>query len=413
MSITDHAPEPSTLEGLQPVGDLDPDKRAGLAQRGQIMDLRHGQKLDASTEHRWLLYLLEGNVSLVSGGAATTISAGSGRARQPLFHEGQFQEHVVTQEAARILRLDRRVYEILYQQQKQSGYEVEETELDDTESALFVEVYAACTEGKLDLPALPEVAVKIQAAMKDPDVDIKRLANIVSLDIAITAGLIRAASSAAYGSGNPVKSVRDAIVRLGLVAARGLALTIAMQQVFRSDSRVLQRRMRELWGRSVHVSVLSFVLARHCQGYEPEQALVAGLLHDVGSLPIIDYIGRNHPDATDDEIEGVIEKLHGVVGEIIVGSWSMGSHMSMVVREPGNWWRDSQGKPDYCDLVIVSRLYRLNELMPGAAVPAYHEAPAFRNLGLPAPNDAMKLDIVETAAAETAEMMSVINRKLY
>ncbi len=399
------------LEGLQPVGDLGPDKRAGLAQRGQIMDLRYGQKLDASTEHRWLLYLLEGNVSLVSGGAATTISAGSGRARQPLFHEGQFQEHVVTQGVARILRLDRRVYEILHQQQSQSGYDVEETELDDTESALFAEVYAACTEGKLDLPALPEVAVKIQAAMKDPDVDIKRLANIVSMDIAITAGLVRAASGAAYGSGNPVKSVRDAIVRLGLVAARRLALTIAMQQVFRSDSRVLQRRMRELWDRSVHVSVLSFVLARHCQGLEPEQALLAGLLHDVGSLPILDYIGRNHPDATDDEIEGIIEKLHGVVGEIVIGSWSMDSHMSMVVRESGNWRRDSQGKPDFCDLVIVSRLYHLNEQMPGAAVPAFHEVPAFRNLGLPAPNEAMKLDVIETAAAEIAEMTVVINGK--
>ena len=399
------------LEGLQPVGDLGPDKRAGLAQRGQVMDLRYGQKLDASTEHRWLLYLLEGNVSLVSGGAATTISAGSGRARQPLFHEGQFQEHVVTQGVARILRLDRRVYEILHQQQSQSGYDVEETELDDTESALFAEVYAACTEGKLDLPALPEVAVKIQAAMKDPDVDIKRLANIVSMDIAITAGLVRAASGAAYGSGNPVKSVRDAIVRLGLVAARRLALTIAMQQVFRSDSRVLQRRMRELWDRSVHVSVLSFVLARHCQGLEPEQALLAGLLHDVGSLPILDYIGRNHPDATDDEIEGIIEKLHGVVGEIVIGSWSMDSHMSMVVRESGNWRRDSQGKPDFCDLVIVSRLYHLNEQMPGAAVPAFHEVPAFRNLGLPAPNEAMKLDVIETAAAEIAEMTVVINGK--
>ncbi len=409
--MADPIPDSMMLQGLQPVGDLDPEKRAALAQRGQITDLRYGQRLDASTEHRWLLYLVEGNVSHVSGDTATTVSAGSARARQPLFSEGRFQEHAVAHGAARILRLDRRVYEILQQQQSQSGYEVQETELDDTESALFSEVYAACTEGKLDLPALPEVAVKIQMAMKDPDVDIKRLANIVSLDIAITAGLIRAASSAAYGSGNPVKSVRDAIVRLGLVAARRLALTIAMQQVFRSDSRVLQRRMRELWDRSVHVSVLSFVLARQCKGLEPEQALLAGLLHDIGSLPILDYIGRNHPDATDDEIEGSIEKLHGVVGEIVIGSWHMDSHMSTVVRESGNWGRDSKGKPDFCDLAIVARLYHLNEQMPGAAIPAYHEVPAFANLGLPPPNEAMKLDIIENAAGEMAEMMAVINGK--
>jgi len=411
MSMADHVPDPAMLEGLQPVGDLDSDKRAGLAQRGQIIYLRYGQRLEAATEHRWLLYLLQGSVSLVASSGTINVVADSARARQPLFSEGQLQEQAVAQGAASVLRLDRRVYEILQEQQSKSGYEVKETELDDTESALFAEVYSACVEGKLDLPALPEVAVKIQAAMKDPDVDIKRLAGIVSLDIAITAGLVRAASSAAYGSGNPVKSVRDAIVRLGLVAARRLALTIAMQQIFRSNSRPLQRRMQELWDRSVNVSVLSFVLARCSEGLDPEQALLAGLLHDVGSLPILDYIGRNHPDSTDDEIEAILEKLRGVVGEVVIGSWNMGAHMSVVVRESGNWLRDSKGRPDYCDLAIVARLYHMNQQMPGAAIPAYHEVAAFRNLGLPPPNEEMKLDIIENAATDMAEMMAVINGK--
>jgi HD-like signal output (HDOD) protein len=407
----DRTPDSKMLAALQPVGDLDVEKRASLAQRGQFVDLRYGQRLEASTEHRWLLYLLEGSVSLVSGGAASTITAGSARAHQPLFSGGRLQEHAVAHGAARVLRLDHRVYEILQQQQSQSGYDVVETELDDTESALFTDVYAACTEGRLDLPALPEVAVKIQMAMKDPDVDVKRLAGIVAMDLAITAGLIRASSSAAYGSGNPVKSVRDAIVRLGLVAARRLALTIAMQQVFRSSSSVLQRRMRELWDRSVHVSVLSFVLARHCQGLEPEQALLAGLLHDVGALPILDYIGRHHPDATDDEIEPIIQKLHGVIGEVVIGSWSMDGHMSVVVSDSGNWARDNTGKPDYCDLVIVARLYHLNAQTRGAPIPAYHEVPAFAHLGLPPPNEAMTLDLIDHAAREMTEMMAVINGK--
>jgi hypothetical protein len=85
MAMADRVPDPRMLEGLQPVGDLDPEKRAGLAQRGQVIDLRYGDRLDASTEHRWLMYLLEGNVSLVSGGANSTITAGSARAHQPLF----------------------------------------------------------------------------------------------------------------------------------------------------------------------------------------------------------------------------------------------------------------------------------------------------------------------------------------
>ncbi|MBS0001790.1 MAG: HDOD domain-containing protein [Thioalkalivibrio sp.] len=404
-------PQPQMLEGLSPVGDLDQEKRFGLAQRGQLGDLRYGQRLDASAEHRWLVYVMEGSVNLVTSSGSTSVAAGSTRARQPLFSEGRFQEYAVASGSAVVLRLDNRLYGILHGQQSQSGYDVEETELDETESALFAEVYAACQEEKLELPALPEVAVKIQAAMKDPDIDIKRLSSIVSLDIAITAGLIRAASSAAYGVGNPMKSVRDAIVRLGLVAARRLALTIAMQQVFRSNSPVLKRRMHELWDRSVHVSVLSFLLARQCKGLDAEQALLAGLLHDVGAVPILDYIGRNHPEATDEEVTLIIEKLHGVVGEIVFASWGMESGMSMVVRESGNWLRDHGGAPDYCDVVTVARLYHLHQSDPEAAVPRFHEVPAFTHLDLPAPNEEGKLDLIENAAAEREEMMAVIQGK--
>lgn len=406
--MADRVPDSSLLMGLHPVGELDSDKRAALAQKGQLSDLRYGERLDASVEHRWLVYVVAGSVNLVTSTGSASVAAGSARANQPLFSEGRLQEYAVASGTARVLRLDHRLFEILQRQQSQSSYEVQETELDETENALFSEVYSACTEGKLDLPALPEVAIKIQTAMRDPDVDVKRLADIVSLDIGVTAGLIRAASSAAYGTGNPVKTVRDAIVRLGLVVARRLALTIAMQQVFRSDSPVLRRRMRELWDRGVEVSVLSFLLARH-RGLDPEQALLAGLLHDIGAVPILDYMNRHHPDATSDEVEMILDKLHGVVGEIVVGSWNINSQLNAAIRESGKWMRDSKGKADHCDVVIVARLYHLNQSAPEAPVPRYHAVPAFVRLQLPAPNEDGKLDIIEGAVREREEMMAVIN----
>jgi HD-like signal output (HDOD) protein len=401
-------PDFKILDELHPVKELDREKRAGLAQRSQFADLRQGQRLDASQEHRWLVYLLEGSVSLLDEGETRAVAAGSTRARQPLFSEGRFKEQAEALTGVRLLRVDRRVFEILQQQQSQSGYEVEDVELDDTEGALFAEVYEACASGKVDLPALPEIAIKIQAAMKDPDVDIARLARIVGMDLAVTGGLIRAASSAAYGSANPVKSVRDAIVRLGLTAARRLAITIAMQQVFQSKSPALRRRMQELGDRSVRVSVLSFVMARHCAGFDPEHALLAGLLHDVGSVPVLDYLGRNHPEISDREIDAIAEKLRGVVGELVVGSWNLGPDISMVVRESGDWKRDQQRKTDYCDIVLVARLYHLNQAGSAVAVPSYHEVPAFAKLGLVPPNQDGKLAIIEDAQNEMREMMAVI-----
>ena len=398
----------SILDGLIPVCELDADKRAGLVQRAQFTDLRRGQRLEASQEHRWIVYLIEGNISLVAEGNPLNIGSGTARARQPLFPEGRLQGYAEALTGVRLLRVDRRLHGILQQQQSQSGYEVEDVELDDTEGAMFAEVYEACASGEVALPSLPEVAVRIQMAMKDPDVDIKQVARIAGMDLAITGGLIRAASSAMYGSANPVKSVRDAIVRLGLTVARRLAVTIAMQQVFRSNSPLLRRHMQQLWDRSTHVSVLSFLIARHCQGFDPEHALMSGLLHDVGSVPIFDYMGRNHPEVSEPEMHAVIEKLHGVVGELVVGSWNLGPDVSQVVRESGNWFRDQGSKADYCDIVLVARLYHMNEEEPAGQGPGYHEVPAFVKLGLDPPNEELKLDIIENARGEMGEMMAII-----
>ena len=401
-------PNTSILDGLQPVCELDADKRVGLAQRAQFVDLRWGSRLEASQEHRWMLYLLEGNLSLVTDGKPLTIAAGTARARQPVFTEGRLQGYVEALTGVRLLRLDRRFYEMLREHQSQSGYEVEDVELNDTEGALFAEVYQACASGEVALPALPEVAVRIQAAMRDPDVDVSRLARIVGMDLAVTGGLIRAASSAMYGGASPVKSVRDAIVRLGLTVARRLSVTIAMQQIFRSESPLLRRRMQNLWDRSVHVSGLSFLIARHCPDFDPEHALMAGLLHDVGAVPILDYMGRHHPEVSEQEVRGITEKLQGMVGELVVGSWNLGPDISQVVRESGKWFRDAHGKPDYCDIVLVARLYYMNETEPANQVPGYHEVPAFAKLGLDPPNDDLTLDIVEDAREEMGEMMAVI-----
>lgn len=407
-TMAEAIPNVSILDGLNPVCELDADKRAGLVQRAQFTDLRWGQRLEASQEHRWIVYLLEGNVSLVTEGKPLTIASGTARARQPLFAEGRLQGYVEALTGVRLLRLDRRLYGILQQHQSQSGYEVEDVELNDTEGAMFAEVYEACASGEVALPALPEVAVRIQMAMKDPDVDVKQVARIAGMDLAITGGLIRAASSAMYGGASPVKSVRDAIVRLGLTVARRLAVTIAMQQVFRTTSPLLRRRMQQLWDRSAHVSVLSFLIARHCPGFDPEHALMAGLLHDVGAVPIFDYMGRHHPEVSEQEMHDIVEKLHGVVGELVVGSWNLGPDISQVVRESGLWFRDRPGKADYCDIVVVARLYHMNEEEPEGQVPGYHEVPAFAKLGLDPPNEALKLDIVENARDEMDEMMAVI-----
>ena len=81
----------------------------------------------------------------------------------------------------------------------------------------------------------------------------------------------------------------------------------------------------------------------------------------------------------------------------------------------GNWLRAGSGsnKPDYCDVVIIARLYHLNLKQPDGGFPAYYKVPAFARLGVEQPNAQNRLDFIENAVDEMTEMMAVINGKVW
>jgi HD-like signal output (HDOD) protein len=393
---------------LAPLQGLSAEHRSAVIKQGKSLMLSAGQKINAAQEHGSVLCLVEGQLRLVEGGRPRVISAGDGRALEPVFAEGRLQDYAVALGRVVLLRLDDHLIKALQRGEMESGCEVEDLELNAEESALFSEIYEAAMSDVLELPALPEIAVRMQAAMKDPDIDIERLSRLAGMDLAVAGGLLKAASSAVYGTGKPVNSLRDAIVRLGLTVTRRLVVTIAVRQIFRTESALLRKRMQALWNRSVMVSALSFVIARRCQGFDPENALLAGLLHHVGAVPILGYAARYPERISDRDLDGCIDKLRVVLGELVVESWGLGSSVQEVIAECGHWHRERSGPPDVCDLVIVAQLYFLNEQGACEDLPRYDEVPAFRRLGLSAPDASGRLELIEEARGEIREMMNIL-----
>ena len=396
------------IHRLIPLQGLSAEHRSAVVKQGKSLVLSARQKIHAAQEQGSVLCLVEGQLRLVEGSDSRVISAGDRRALESVFAEGRPKDYAVALGRVVLLRLDQHLIKALQRGQMESGCQVKALELNAEESALFAAIYEAVISGALELPALPEIAVRMQAAMKDPDIDIERLSRLAGMDLAVAGGLLKAASSAVYGTGNPVSSLRDAIVRLGLTVTRRLVVTIAIRQVFRTDSARLRKRMQALWDRSVMVSVLSFVIARRCEGFDPERALLAGLLHDVGVVPILDYAARHPERIGDRELDGCVDKLRAVLGELVVESWKLETGIQEVVAECGYWYREHSGPPDYCDLVIVARLYFLNEHGAREDLPRYDDVPAFRRLGLSAPDDSGRLELIEEARGEIQEIMNIL-----
>lgn len=401
--------DPELLAELLPVQELQDTLRENLACKGVIRTMDAGQRLEAAKEHAGLLYLLQGSLKLLADHKALEINAGTPRARHPLFTQGRLHDvlHAVT--PCRLLRLDRKLFEVLREQQSENGYEIHDVDLGAEESEIFAEIYQDCMTGKLDLPVLPEVAVKIQQAIKNPNIDIKTLARIIETDVAVTGGLLRTANSAAYGGRGPVANVPEAIVRLGFLLTRRLVMTIAMRQVFRCSTQGMLQRLQQQWERSTQVAALAYGIAEQAKGLDPERALLCGLLHAVGVIPIIDHIARNHPSMSDASVDAVVGKLKGLVGEIILGYWGLDAEISEVVREAGNWGRFRSDLPDYGDVLLVAQLYYINHAHPEKMVPRFHEIRAYGKLNLGTPDADLRLPLLDKALAESGALTELLS----
>ncbi|MEX0614476.1 MAG: HDOD domain-containing protein, partial [Methylophaga sp.] len=154
--------------------------------------------------------------------------------------------------------------------------------------------------GKLLLPTLPEVALKVREVVNNQDVTAAQLADIIVTDSALSARLLKVANSALYRGRVPVESVQTAVTRLGLQMVRNLVTSLVMEQMFKPTSRLLEKRMRELWEHSTEVAAISQVIASKQPGIKTDEAMLAGLIHNIGVLPIL-MRAENTPGLIEDD----------------------------------------------------------------------------------------------------------------
>ncbi len=155
----------------------------------------------------------------------------------------------------------------------------------------FTETYR---ENKLQLPSLLSVLLKLQEAMKQ-DIGVVDAAEILQTDAPIVSKLMQVANSPLYSTGLPVSNCIDAINRLGLEATRNLTVGISLKEAFLCKDVRLKKYMQSLWKNSLEVSCLSFVLAEQSGKVNPDTALLAGLICDIGIIPLLGFADR-YPD---------------------------------------------------------------------------------------------------------------------
>ncbi|NVK36839.1 MAG: HDOD domain-containing protein [Gammaproteobacteria bacterium] len=208
----------------------------------------------------------------------------------------------------------------------------------------------------LVLPSLPEVCLKVRDVAEDIESTIPQLADLIIQDAALSARIIKVANSPLVRTPSEVTDLVTAINRLGINFTSNLAMGLAMEQLFQATSDVVDRRMRSIWQQSTEVASICHVLAAHYTKLHPEEAMLAGLVHKIGALPVLTYAEDNNALLNDAfALDKLIDKLHPVIGSHILKAWRFPKE---ILNVPGQYLKFDRDidQVDYADLVTVAVL---------------------------------------------------------
>ena len=218
----------------------------------------------------------------------------------------------------------------------------------------------------VELPTLPETVARLGKVIDDPDSSVETVAAELSKDPAIATNLLRIANTAYYGLPVRVSSVNVAVSVLGFKMTRKLALKAAVFSVFgHRRERIQQFDPSAFWKHAVFTAMVARALGARSSCFEdthPEDLYVAGLLHDIGKLVMLDraaskYLAclRKAAQSQTPEVEVELEEFgftHTDVGSMLAIQWSLPEDLAIAIRYHHSPSRD----PFHCSLSSLMHL---------------------------------------------------------
>lgn len=262
------------------------------------------------------------------------------------------------------------------------------------EEQILSELLDELEKDQLVLPTLPEVALRIRESIEDDNSSTASITKVIGTDAALTAKLLQIANSALLRANREIETLDAAINRMGRKMLRNVVNSIIVQQMFQATTDVTDKRLRALWEHSAQVAAISHALARFAK-LQPDEALLAGLIHDVGALPILTK-AEDVPELLKDVemLDRIINKLHSRIGAAILKKWNFPEELIAVAAEHENLLRDTGSHADYVDVVIAANLQSYMGTNHPHANMDWSDVPAFNKLGLSPEISVIEMDEV-------------------
>lgn len=270
---------------------------------------------------------------------------------------------------------------------------------------IYSEIYNKLAENDSLFPAFPQTAMRIRDLINNDDCEFSDVATLLKADPALTALIMRAATSVRFLSLFPPKNIEAAISRIGLGTTSELVTAFALRSVFVSSSSELKTLLRDTYQQSTKIAILAYFLADKASKLSPSKAMLAGLLQDISLPPILLSLAKRPEIFNDLALRTqAIDHLAPKVGTLILKKWGFNKEMIEAVRSRKQWMRDTHKKPDLGDVILIARIHSMIGTPEINDCPSLPDIPAFGKFSLGELTPDQSLAILDDAKDEIAEL---------
>ena len=206
-----------------------------------------------------------------------------------------------------------------------------------TEESLSSRITDMIMTGDVQLPPLPEVAIRAQEILSSEELDTRELGEVLTGDPAIAAALLRLANSAHFGGLQQVNTVLASVQRIGMREVGAIVTGLSLKGHFDHPSPDKKALLQVLWDHSVTTAFAAQKIAAQV-GVDEEQAFLGGLLHDCGKVLVLTCVDKLEADGfeftpTRDLLLELMAGLHCQLGCHLLTSWNIPSELADVARD--------------------------------------------------------------------------------
>jgi HD-like signal output (HDOD) protein len=242
------------------------------------------------------------------------------------------------------------------------------------------------SSGRVELPSFPDAAARVQQVLSDPAVTSERIARVIGADAGLAGRLLTMSNSALLHRGDaPVTDLKIAVTRIGHDNIRAAALAYASAQLQRAPELAhIRPQLEACWREGIRVASLAHSLAKETRCVRADEAMLAGLLHNIGKLYIIARAPKN-PDSAPALDPAVVHDWHPNIGKALAQNWKLPEEIASAIAGQLESERSHEGPPDLLDLLIVAVEVAAKMAARAPDDAALAQLPAAVALGLSAP----------------------------